>query len=171
MLPLEVVESAAFRSLPDYATRVLIVLASKYRGNNNGDLSLTASYAKECGISGAKLYAALDLLQLVGLISKTRQGGKKPLGCSLYALEWKKVDPSAKYDSRNNGTDAPRNTWANWTVPSDWTCIVKDTLTKQRGGPSRARPRELKGQVLTAKSHSHREGHIDPTMGGTVGTN
>ena len=171
MLTLEVIESTAFGCLPDYATRVLVVLASKYRGANNGDLELTEAYAAKRGINGKKLYAALDLLQRVGLIAKTRQGGRRPLGPSLYALEWHKVNASSKYDSGNNGTQAPRNTWASWVPPADWRNITKQALTKQRGGPSRARARLVNGRALTAESHSPREERTAPTVGGTTSTN
>ena len=166
MIPLEVIESDAYACLPDYATRVLAVLTAQYRGNNNGDLSLPAPYARARGIRGPKLYAGLDLLQRVGLVTKTRQGGKKPMRCSLYALEWRKVDESPKYDAGSGGTSAPRNTWAQWVAPSDWDATTKAALNKQRGSPSRARARAVSAVPLAAKSHSHRRERAAPTVGG-----
>lgn len=166
MIPLEVIECEAYACLPDYATRVLAVLAAQYRGGNNGDLSLPAPYAKARGIRGPKLYAGLDLLQRVGLVTKTRQGGKKPMRCSLYALEWRKVDESTKFDAGHGGTLAPRNIWAQWVTPSDWEATKKAVLNKQRGGPSRSKARAVTAPRPAAESRSHREGQIAPTSGG-----
>lgn len=116
-IPVEVLVSDACRTLPSYAIRVLVAIAAQYRGNNNGDLALTWTIGQEFGINSKKqLVASLGTLQLRGLIQKTRQGGKKPLGPCLYAITWQPInDLNGKIDS--GPTTAAANTWASWTPP------------------------------------------------------
>jgi hypothetical protein len=73
MIPVEVLESASYRVMPDYAVRVLIALASEYRGSNNGDLSLPIARAKDQDIKTQwKLSAGIALLEQAGLIERMR---------------------------------------------------------------------------------------------------
>jgi hypothetical protein len=116
-IPLEVLTSDACRTLPAYAVRVLLAIAAQYRGRNNGDLALTYATARPFGVVSKKqLVASLAALLDRGLIQKTRQGGKKPLGPSLYAISWQCVDDlMGKIES--GATTAPSNLWAQWSDP------------------------------------------------------
>lgn len=85
---------------PDWMTmtgseyRVMFLLISQYRGNNNGDLAATESMMEaRGGMAKNTLRAALLGLQDRNLIVKTRdnfkgENGMKP---SLYALTWLRI--------------------------------------------------------------------------------
>jgi hypothetical protein len=93
MIPRDVWLSEACRTLPYYARVVLIAIAFQYAGKNNGDLSMPWSVALTFGVrSKEHLVDSLRLLLERGLILKTRQGGKRPLGPTLYALTWLPID-------------------------------------------------------------------------------
>ena len=113
-IPVEVLQSDATRTLSNASFRVLIAIAAQYRGRNNGDLAMTRSIAKTFGINRQEnLVTALAELQERELIVKTRQGGKKPLGPTLYAVTWQRVDDlGAKIE--HGPTMAPTNAWATW---------------------------------------------------------
>jgi hypothetical protein len=117
-IPVEVLTCDACRTLPNYAIRVLLAIAAQYRGNNNGDLALTWSLALPFGVTcKAHLVKALTMLQERGLIAKTRQGGKRPMGPCLYALTWQPInDLNGKIDS--GPTTAASNDWVKWTASS-----------------------------------------------------
>lgn len=118
LVPLDVLLSEAFRTLPNYALRVLLAVAGQFNGRNNGDLSLTAAEARRFGVASTwQLYAGLDELQRHGLLIKTRQGGKRPMGCTLYALGWVRIHESDKYDVGVGATIKPVNGWARWSPP------------------------------------------------------
>ena len=118
MVPVEVLTSDAYRKLPNYAKVVLFAVAGQYRGNNNGDLAMTWAIGRPFGVSSKEhLVSALAMLIDRGLIAKTRQGGKRPLGPSLYALTWMPIDDlKGKIDC--GPTMVAANTWALWTAPS-----------------------------------------------------
>jgi hypothetical protein len=114
-IPVEVLMSEAQTSLPNFAVRILVAFAAQYRGNNNGDLALTWSIGKTFGIDSKKqLVAGIATLLERGLIEKTRQGGKKPLGPCLYAITWQPInDLAGKIES--GPTTTASNAWAKWT--------------------------------------------------------
>jgi hypothetical protein len=120
-IPVEVLTSDACRTLPNYAVRVLLAIAAQYRGKNNGDLAMTRATARDFGVASQEhLVVSLSALLERGLIQKTRQGGKKPLGPSLYAVTWQPIDNLfGKIDS--GATTSAANTWAKWTsgLPAD----------------------------------------------------
>lgn len=92
-LPVSILTCPAVRSLPNYAFRVLVAYAAQYRGRNNGDLALTWKMARHFGINSKwQLNRGTKELARRGLLLKTRQGGKKPLGPTLYAIAWERVD-------------------------------------------------------------------------------
>jgi hypothetical protein len=115
MVPVEVLTSDACQPLPNYAVRVLLVLAAQYRGNNNGDLACTWAIAKTFGVRCKEhLVRGIKLLLERGLIVKTRQGGKKPLGPTLYALTWRGIDEcGGKLEIPSS--PLPSNRWVKWT--------------------------------------------------------
>jgi hypothetical protein len=120
-IPVEVLTSDACRSLPNYAIRVLIAIAAQYRGNNNGDLAMTRATARGFGVDSQEhLVRSLAALLERHLIEKTRQGGKKPFGPTLYAITWQPIDDlGGKIES--GATTTPTNAWATWSLglPAD----------------------------------------------------
>jgi hypothetical protein len=114
MVPCEVLTSEACNTLPASACRVLLAIAAQFRGKNNGDLALTWATARPFGINSKKqLVDSLSMLRERGLIEQTRQGGKKPLGPSLYAVTWMPIDDlNGKINS--GPTMIAKNTWVDW---------------------------------------------------------
>lgn len=139
-LPDEVLRSAAYVALPDFAARVLVAVAAKYRGSNNGDLSLTANEARALGVHPEwKLRAGLWTLEAVGLVVSTRRG-MISMGrgvCSLYALGWVQIEASEKYDMPTKVAKPPLNHWAKWHPPADWKRQVDAQRRRAQGKASR----------------------------------
>ncbi len=118
MIPVEVLESEACRTLPCYAHRLLIAIAAQYRGRNNGDLAMTRVIARRFGINSQDhLVYGLAALMERGLIRKMRQGGKKPMGPTLYAVTWHPVD-DLKGKIEHGPTTTAANPWASWKSPA-----------------------------------------------------
>lgn len=94
-LPAVLMDTEDFRKLSGSAHKILLALLRQYRGNNNGDLSITFSEAKHWGIgSKATLQKAKQELIDRNLIIKTREGcfinpGAK---CDLFAITWEPID-------------------------------------------------------------------------------
>lgn len=111
-LPVEVMDSDAFRWIPSFSVRVLIALAAQYWGKNNGGLELTLKEAARFGIKRSALYAGLRLLAVAGLIKKTvierRSSGKGVP--AKYALTWRPIDEFPAYNLL--ATKQPDHTWA-----------------------------------------------------------
>lgn len=115
MIPDDVLRSEACRTLPNLAFRALVTLAAQFRGKNNGDLALTWSTGQPYGLNNkGGVTKALKLLTDRGLIVLTRQGGKPPIGCNLYALGWHPINASDKYDAGVKSTFEAPNRWAFW---------------------------------------------------------
>lgn len=133
-VPREVLESAAYGTLPDRAKASVFALAGQYRGSRNGDLSLTWREARQLGVSAQwKLRAGLKLAERVGLIELTRPGGnvaggeKRP---TLYALGWLPIEHSDKFTSPPGSTLKALNRWATWERPHDWHLQTKTERRK-----------------------------------------
>lgn len=89
--PRDVGESAAYVALSAHGRMLLNDLCFQFRGSNNGDLSAAWAILKPRGWkSRDTLTRALAELLELGLIEKTRQGGRHC--CSLYALTWLPID-------------------------------------------------------------------------------
>lgn len=135
-IPVDVMESEAFAALPDYAIPVLVALAAQYRGQNNGNLSLTCTQARQLGVhSSWKVRAGLQLVSMVGLVERTRQG-KMSHGrgvCALFALTWKPVDPTPQAFPPIEYKRPPGNGWAKWKRPENWRVIEKRIRNMARG--------------------------------------
>ena len=87
MFPHDVMEHETFKLLSSRATKLLMDIASQYRGNNNGDLCAPLSIMKERGWkSSDQLNRAKKELVRSGLVVVSRQGGLNK--ASLYALTW-----------------------------------------------------------------------------------
>lgn len=119
LLPLEVLTHPSYTTLPHYAQALLVAMAAQYTGKNNGDLSMPWSTAQLFGIrSKEHLVDGLRLLKLHGLIMKTRQGGKRPLGPTLWAITWRPIDDlPRKFDPDIRSSFAAPNTWQRWASP------------------------------------------------------
>ena len=115
-IPTEVLTSPAFTSLPNYTVRLLLIAAAQYRGRNNGDIAVTYDIARNMGLASKKhLVRGLKLLLDRGLLVRTRVGGKRPLGPTLYALGWAAIDDLRnKFDPGVVATIYPPNAWASW---------------------------------------------------------
>jgi hypothetical protein len=118
MMPHSVLLSDAYRTLPCYAKIVLLVLVAQYDGKNNGNLALTWSMARKWGIrSHEHLTRGLSLLRERGLIEVTRQGGKRPLGPTLYAVTWHPIHHRERgYDPDVTPTEKGNFRYMKWTA-------------------------------------------------------
>ncbi len=75
-LPYLLQDSVAWRTLPDNARTLFLLLCRQHNGGNNGNLSLTFTGAKATGMfkSKAPFYKAFDALWERGLILQTKRG-------------------------------------------------------------------------------------------------
>ena len=107
--PRDVGESSAYVALSAHGRMLLNDLCFQFRGANNGDLSAAWAIMKARGWkSRDTLHKALRELLELGLIEKTRQGGRHC--CSLYALTWLPIDEcNGKLDGRASRT--PSGLW------------------------------------------------------------
>lgn len=113
MIPVEIMESAAFHALSLVGKFVLLCLAAQYSGGNNGRLTLPLTAARHLGLrSKDSLSRGLAELVRVQLIEVTHQGGLPPHGCSKYALTWRGIDPAA---SSGVIAAAPSHRWTKYT--------------------------------------------------------
>ena len=108
-IPHAVLRSPNFIALSSSGVKLLIDLATEYKGTNNGDLCATWSMMKKRGWkSQDTLNRALRELISRGMIVKTRQGGLNY--ASLYALSWRRIDEcGGKLDI--SSTIAPPGNW------------------------------------------------------------
>lgn len=156
-IPVEVLQSDAARTLSNASFRVLIAIAAQYRGRNNGDLALTRSIAKTFGINRQEnLVTALAELQERGLIVKTRQGGKKPLGPTLYAVTWQRVDDLGS-KIEHGPTMAPAHAWATWkpsaAEPKPAKAKINDWVRRgTRSGPLVDQTRPILGPLVDQRT-------------------
>jgi hypothetical protein len=94
-IPRSVMDSPDYKSLSGNAVKLLLELASQYRGYNNGDLTVANSILKNRGFnSKATITSKKGELLRAGMITETRKGRFiNPGGaCALYALTWQSID-------------------------------------------------------------------------------
>lgn len=94
-LPLFVMESEAYVTLPPLAKCLLYELTAQYNGYNNGYLSLTRKGLSARGFNTpASNTRAIKQLVASALITQTRTGGiaKGQRICHLYAINWQPID-------------------------------------------------------------------------------
>jgi len=93
-LPLSVLMSKKFNTMPVGYQRVLWLLAAQFYGTNNGNLALTRKMAAHFGLNNERHRTnGLRMLEDRGFIVKTRPGGislgkGKP---TLWALTWRSI--------------------------------------------------------------------------------
>ena len=93
-----VFESPAFTALSPHACKLLLELASQYRGDNNGNLTVAWSIVSKRGWrSRTTLWRCKDELIKAGFVFVTRVG-HFPSTCELLALTWFPLDVSPKFD-------------------------------------------------------------------------
>lgn len=112
-VPIEVLDSPAYRGLSFKARALLFDLGAQFRGRNNGDLAAPWSWMRQRGWrSKDTLQRAVVELQQSGMIELTRQGG---LHCpNLYAFTWLPINEcSGKLD-----VPASRVASGKWRRPS-----------------------------------------------------
>lgn len=90
-IPQSVIDSTEFKSLKSTPIKLLIFIAEKYKGSNNGDLSASYDELRRLGFGQpATISNALKILQKKNFLFKTRQGGKNK--CNLFAITWVPID-------------------------------------------------------------------------------
>jgi hypothetical protein len=98
-LPKSVINTHKFWELGGSSIKLLVQIGEQYNGINNGDLQASFSVLQEKGWrSKETLNNALKELIEKKFIYKTRQGGF-PNKCSLFAITWRTLDYSEKYDA------------------------------------------------------------------------
>jgi hypothetical protein len=111
-------------------------LASQYRGNNNGDLTIAYSLLKDRGFkSKGTIERSRDELLNANLIIKTREGRfTNPGGvCALFALTWQAIDecdgklevkstttPPRQFSLENNKTPRPETGHGSTSKQGRW---------------------------------------------------
>ena len=114
-LPNEVLQSQAYKDLSCGTKSVLIALAAQYRGENNGDLSVSVTVLTPYGITSPDtIWRAEKRLRQHRLLKRTRQGMKLRSTPSLYALTWWPID---KCDGKIGrlAANVAGNEWRNYT--------------------------------------------------------
>jgi len=143
MLPLDVLTSAAVRTLPHAAYRVLVVIAAQYSGVHNGSLTVTRATLAEHGIRNPHMIgAALAELEARGLIVRTRPGSRIPPRSAMYALAWRPIDDPLEHDRHDaRATLTPSHAYASWTPTTDtqhWTVTRRVPMYRMATSPSSA---------------------------------
>lgn len=93
-----VFDSPAFLALSPHACKLLLELASQYRGDNNGNLTVAWSIVSKRGWrSRSTLWRCKAELIKAGFVYVTRKG-RMPSTCELLALTWFPLDISPKFD-------------------------------------------------------------------------
>lgn len=94
----EALFSAAFLALNKVERALLLEFMAQYSGRNNGRLLCNIKKLKPRGFGSADtLHRAKHVLVASGLIYETVQG-HRPNKASWYALTWRPLDPSERYD-------------------------------------------------------------------------
>lgn len=109
-IPHYVFRSNEFGQLSAWELKLLVEVAGKYTGFNNGDLSCAYSQLKDRGWnSTGTLWKALRGLLEAGWLITTRAGSRNR--CALYAVTWWPVDPCEGKYLEVAPTKSPSNLW------------------------------------------------------------
>lgn len=109
-IPHYVFNSPEFGDLDGWSLKLLIELAGKYNGNNNGNLSCAWSDLKARGWrSTGTLWKALRRLRNGGWAVTTRHGSRNR--CALYAVTWWPIDECPGKGLEVKATKTASNTW------------------------------------------------------------
>jgi len=124
-IPRIIVNHNSFKSLTGNQVKLLVVIASKYNGKNNGDISIPMSEMKEWFNSNTTLLKARDGLYKKGFIVINAYGGRSAEGKKLphlYALTWARINDlkPGKWETRfahYPSNQTPLNYWKNGNNP------------------------------------------------------
>lgn len=109
-IPHYVTRSDEFGQLDGWELKLLVELAAKYNGFNNGDLSCAFSQLKLRGWrSNGTLWKALRGLLARRWIIQTKTGGRNR--CALYAVTWWPIDPCEGKWLEVGATQTASNAW------------------------------------------------------------
>jgi hypothetical protein len=109
-IPHYVFRSQEFGKLGAWELKLLIEIAGKYSGFNNGDLSCAYSELRDRGWnSTGTLWKALRGLLELGWLVTTRHGSRNR--CALYAVTWWPVDPCEGKQLEVSATKSASNLW------------------------------------------------------------
>jgi hypothetical protein len=70
----QITGSAGFRALSGSATKILLAIACRYNGRNNGDLHFSVREGKDWGVGKSQTALALHELVDMGFLRVTRRG-------------------------------------------------------------------------------------------------
>lgn len=107
----EIVDSPAWRLLSHADVRVYVVMRRKLLATNNGNINATLTEMSHAGLkSSSTLAIALQRLEVLGFIEKTRQGGITQGGkmCSLFRFTDEQTFEHAKLGVK---ASPPTNDW------------------------------------------------------------
>lgn len=91
-IPHFILDSEQWAALPASSVKLIMELARQFKGNNNGDLAVTATMLRDRGWpSEPTIWKHLHLLEERQWIVRTRRGGRH-IGCNLYAITWWPID-------------------------------------------------------------------------------
>ena len=109
-IPRVVLSHPDYKGLSGGATKLLIELASQYKGNNNGNLTVAFSILKSRGFnSKSTVTRSINELLDFDLVLVTHTGRFiNPGGvCTLYALSWAAIDDCIGKNLEVNSTVTP----------------------------------------------------------------
>ena len=136
-LPRDMLVSQACTTLSNATFRLLVAFAAEYNGRNNGAIALTWAIARGYGMRSKRCFVR-DIAELLrrGLIVRTRQGGKRPLGPTLYALAWRPIDAADK--TLDPGIESlPSFRWQRWSLTGPPGDFPNDAVSGPPGDPTR----------------------------------
>ena len=112
-VPHSVADTVAYCSLSAHAQKLWHDLLLQYNGSNNGHIAAILTQLAKRGWTNGTLYRALDELQKIGFIVRTRQGGIGAMKkiCSLYRFTHLVTFTNPEIGIRKLG---PTNEYKNW---------------------------------------------------------
>ena len=124
-IPRFIIDHKTFKSLSGNSAKLLLIMAHKYNGKNNGDITLAMSIMKEWFNSNTTLLKARDELYQKGFIVINAYGGRSVEGKKLphlYALTWLTIDDlkPEKWETRfahYTSNKQPLNYWKTGSNP------------------------------------------------------
>lgn len=124
-------DSPAWRVLTHADVRVYLALRRKLGRTNNGDVNATLTEMRHAGISSSStLSSALQRLEVLGFIAKTRQGGITFGGklCSLYRFT---DEPTFEIPKVGVKACNATNLWSAFKNMADARAVLRDLSEKK----------------------------------------
>ena len=121
-------DSPAWRALTHSERAIYVACRWKLTSNNNGNLAFTLAGLREQGltVSSSTLASGLRVLQLVGIIAVTREGGKVNRGQALATL-WRFTDePAHQYIKLDIPATKPTNEWLRFANVNEVTTMLQN---------------------------------------------